>query len=49
MTVSPPGAVGFCVSSVDPGNHSGANYQCKEGSRYVKITVFHTLCAFGKQ
>ena len=21
-------------------SHSGANYQCKEGSRYVEITVF---------
>ena len=32
-------SVGFCVSSVGPGRHSGAYYQCKEGSRYVEITV----------
>jgi len=31
---------GVCISSVDPGSHSGANYQGKKGNRYVEITVF---------
>ena len=47
--MSPPGSVGFCISSVGSGSHSGVNYQWKEGSRYVEITVVHTLCAVGKQ
>ena len=31
---------GVCISSVDSGTHSGANYQGKKGGRYVEITVF---------
>ena len=31
---------GVCISSVDIGTHSVANYQCKKGSQCVEITVF---------